>query len=461
MKKIIAWVLVLIVLAGGVYWINKLSYKATPLVQDSINSTDSWKAYTNNKYGFSFRYPQNYILYGENSNGYLAMFRDQSKVFPNPDVHNLIMVGAFPANKEVSFDNYIKKYPKVNGNTNRPFVFTPRVLGKNTFYYTLTERFEGTLSFVYCILNNDAVLCFHSESNGVAWSDENLDVEVDSTHVALRNILSTIKFTSPTVDSTKKTIELTIQVPENMSLYLSEMNKYIFEGKPNPSMTWKFIPKKVTVPYTTGVIRASAQAAAEQIETQGGIPSAEVVYLKIIDKTAYILLAMHIDGWAGSSISSAKIKPLVEKTLLQFPEISSVIFNVAPGDSKDQVSESYTSSSVSKPSITVLSPNGGESWKINSKQNITWNNTKMTPVDIKLVRKNSPSPYTTATIVEKYSSDENAYVWNNGYTYSTLHNPIDGDAVVEFPGIGQYIIQVCESGTTNCDESDNIFKITN
>ncbi len=45
MKKIIAWILLLIVLAGGVYWINKLSYKASPLVQDSINSTDSWKTY--------------------------------------------------------------------------------------------------------------------------------------------------------------------------------------------------------------------------------------------------------------------------------------------------------------------------------------------------------------------------------------------------------------------------------
>lgn len=37
MKKIITWILLLIVLAGGVYWINKLSYKASPLVQDTIS----------------------------------------------------------------------------------------------------------------------------------------------------------------------------------------------------------------------------------------------------------------------------------------------------------------------------------------------------------------------------------------------------------------------------------------
>lgn len=164
-----------------------------------ISLTSDWKTYKNEKYGFEFNYPQNYAtLNRDTSNGFIAMFRDQSKVFPNPDVANLIMIDASSAKNEVSFENYIKKYPRVSGNTNRPYEFTPRTLGKNTFYYTLTERFEGTLSFMYCILNNDTVSCFHSESNGVDWTNQDLDVDSDSTHAALRSILATLKFTSPT-----------------------------------------------------------------------------------------------------------------------------------------------------------------------------------------------------------------------------------------------------------------------
>ncbi len=162
-------------------------------------STFDWKTYKNDKFGFEFNYPQNYVtLNRDTSNGFIAMFRDQSKVFPNPDVANLIMIDVSSARKEVLFENYIKKYPRVNSNTNRPYEFTPRTLGKNTFYYTLTERFEGTLSFMYCILNNDTVSCFHSESNGVDWTNQDLDVDSDSTHAALRSILATLKFTSPT-----------------------------------------------------------------------------------------------------------------------------------------------------------------------------------------------------------------------------------------------------------------------
>ncbi len=88
MKKIIAWILLLIVLAGGVYWINKLSYKASPLVQDSINSTDSWKTYTNEKYG-SFKYPSAFTLEELATTTYLVL---QSVPANNYYINNISLV---------------------------------------------------------------------------------------------------------------------------------------------------------------------------------------------------------------------------------------------------------------------------------------------------------------------------------------------------------------------------------
>jgi hypothetical protein len=86
-----------------------------------------------------------------------------------------------------------------------------------------------------------------------------------------------------------------------------------------------------------------------------------------VNKTAYILLAMNIDSWAGTSVSLAKIQPLVEKTLLQFKGIDSVVFGVAPGDSEEEVSRSYK-----RKSITVISPYGGEQLIIGNKYEIVW-----------------------------------------------------------------------------------------
>ena len=207
-------------------------------------------------------------------------------------------------------------------------------------------------------------------------------VATDDSKIIEDRILSSFKFISSSSEingsnSSSKTMDVNIQIPDNVEQYLGAMNEWIFDdspngGKLNPSFSWKFISKRVTVPYTKGVIKASAQAAAEQIPTQGGTPSAEVVYLKIVDKTAYILLAMQIDGWAGSSASLAKIKPLVERTILQFSDINFVKFEPAPGDSKEQISNSYQKSLVTEPSITVLSPNGGEIIKVGDTFPIKW-----------------------------------------------------------------------------------------
>lgn len=130
---------------------------------------------------------------------------------------------------------------------------------------------------------------------------------------------------------------VTIMVPENLSAYDTAMNKFIFDGGPSPLESLPFVKLEVPVAPTTDVVKASASASASYIKTQGGDMASKVEYFRIVDDTAYVVLGMQLNGWAGVSITFAKIKPLVEKTLLQFPEIKNVKFEVAPGDSMEDL----------------------------------------------------------------------------------------------------------------------------
>ncbi|OGH95034.1 MAG: hypothetical protein A2538_05125 [Candidatus Magasanikbacteria bacterium RIFOXYD2_FULL_41_14] len=129
----------------------------------------------------------------------------------------------------------------------------------------------------------------------------------------------------------EKTMTVTIMVPENEELYQTQMTEFVQVGGVDPLETTVFIKKEITVPNSTDIINASARAAASEIpHGGGGSGETKVAYLKVQDTTAYVLLDIDLDGWAGVSVSTAIIHPLVEKTLLQFPEINRVEFGYAP-----------------------------------------------------------------------------------------------------------------------------------
>gem|GEM_PF-2068778 len=92
--------------------------------------------------------------------------------------------------------------------------------------------------------------------------------------------------------------------------------------------------------YSIDAIKTSINTATQAVPTQGD--ANKVAYLKIVDGTAYVLLAMDIDGWAGVSSAITKVHPVVEQTLLQFPQIKVVKFSPAPGDSFDSITKSYS-----------------------------------------------------------------------------------------------------------------------
>ncbi|MCK9210050.1 MAG: T9SS type A sorting domain-containing protein [Ignavibacteriaceae bacterium] len=82
----------------------------------------------------------------------------------------------------------------------------------------------------------------------------------------------------------------------------------------------------------------------------------------------------------------------------------------------DVSSNTFTISSSSNPTITITSPNGGESWQVGTQHNITWSSSDVTSVKLE---------YTTdagsnwQTIIESTSASAGSYSWTVPNTPST------------------------------------------
>ena len=128
------------------------------------------------------------------------------------------------------------------------------------------------------------------------------------------------------VSSAGRTMEVTVFVPADAQAYGE-----IVTGEQDfqKAATTLSVRKHVTVPFSRNLLRASANAAAKEAGlTQMG--PATIVYLKVEKGTAFTLLNIDTDGWAGVSYSRAYCHPIVEKTLLQFKSIKRVVWGEAP-----------------------------------------------------------------------------------------------------------------------------------
>jgi|GEM_PF-4273278 len=128
-------------------------------------------------------------------------------------------------------------------------------------------------------------------------------------------------------------IELPIIIPEDLPAYEAAMTKFVQTGEgTDPSDSFNFIRKSITIAEAPEPERTCAQLAADQIHIGGGPVHATIIHFKIHQDTAYIVFDIDVDGWSGSSVAIAKLRPLVEKTLLEFPGIDRVIFDYTPED---------------------------------------------------------------------------------------------------------------------------------
>lgn len=137
-----------------------------------------------------------------------------------------------------------------------------------------------------------------------------------------------------------------------------------------------------------------------------------------------------------------------------------------------QVSSTVTvTGSTSAGPLKITSPNGGEVWTKGITQNITWTSPYYlvaTTADLKLIPYQAPCttqvcplymsrpPYTIATNIPV---NQNSYSWNPG-TVQTYF-PVGADiSSTPLAHVAQYSIQICETGTSNCDSSDQVFTLS-
>ncbi len=131
-----------------------------------------------------------------------------------------------------------------------------------------------------------------------------------------------------------------------------------------------------------------------------------------------------------------------------------------------QVSSPYQAGS-----FQVTSPNGGEVWQKGSVHSITWTSPyyySATTADIKLIPYQLPCTsqacptiaYMPYTIVTGLSINQNSYSWNVGNAYNTVNGyTTSSGSSISVPD-GQYTVQICQTGTNNCDSSNAPFTIS-
>ena len=124
-------------------------------------------------------------------------------------------------------------------------------------------------------------------------------------------------------DKNQKGNTVSIIVPKDYKKYNQLMTAYAQTGGSNPLESIEFTNKKVVVPSSEDLLHSVVNAVVKDAKVAHG---GNVNYLKVKDRTVYILLDMDVDGWAGVSVEKARIHPLIEKSLLNLPSVDKVEF---------------------------------------------------------------------------------------------------------------------------------------
>lgn len=114
-------------------------------------------------------------------------------------------------------------------------------------------------------------------------------------------------------------------LPQDMKSYDQQMGEFVQVGGDDPFDKTKMVKTSIDQDVTA---RQLAQTVAQLISPYK--KAGEVKYYELKDSTAYVMLEMDEDGWAGVSVIIGQIRPLVELNLLQYPEIDKVKFGRLP-----------------------------------------------------------------------------------------------------------------------------------
>ncbi len=120
--------------------------------------------------------------------------------------------------------------------------------------------------------------------------------------------------------------------PADQDQYEKLMNDYVDGKISNPLQSVQFKRKPVYLAPTDSIKYYLALEQYRLYPPFGNESEAVIPYFKQRADTLYILLNADVDGWAGVSYFLARVHPLIERALLQFPDVRHVVWDYAPDD---------------------------------------------------------------------------------------------------------------------------------
>ncbi len=129
-------------------------------------------------------------------------------------------------------------------------------------------------------------------------------------------------------------VAITIYKPADAALYAKKIadfesgkfgNKNVIQIMTKDDFVSEQVSVKLPEPYD--IVRETANAAAMQVDSEVG--PLKVTNFVVENGTAYVELNIDTDGWAGVSFVKDYANPIIRQTLLQFPQITRVIFGPA------------------------------------------------------------------------------------------------------------------------------------
>ena len=137
---------------------------------------------------------------------------------------------------------------------------------------------------------------------------------------------------------TGTTMTVNYFVPKDITKYMSAEELYSQDKQgTDPALTVAYDKDTTTTASTEDPMRTAVQAALSILPAGGGPPHANVVYLKVDGISAYVMLDIDFNGWAGVSAVEAALHPVITKNLMQFSAIKYVVFGPAPGDTREKI----------------------------------------------------------------------------------------------------------------------------
>lgn len=182
-------------------WIAKHAVAPTHTDTPVVPAAPAWKTYSNAENSFQIKYPSVYVASttGFEEENTLAAFTyfDPAKG-PNVYTPDQIFIRRLPAAAYRDYKNAMMKDVVFDGSGLSPQSFDrfqERQIGDKTFYYIQTGRFEGTFAQRYYYVSEKyGIYSFEAIAQGVDWTNQDLDVEEDSVHKVLKEMLATLSF---------------------------------------------------------------------------------------------------------------------------------------------------------------------------------------------------------------------------------------------------------------------------